>query len=570
MSTDYIRSDVIPYPAVTICSPLLIKNEFMNVSKYFPKQKDLKISPTDRGYMTASLHACSDNTGSAFLEPDMNHDDFDQRTPEILDATSPTIKEMFLMCSIEGADRCEQLFIRSMTDDGYCFTFNMLGYHSVFNPNISKYFDSYKRKDIPKAWNYEAKQFHDDENSPEPPLWTLQDGYLTNESLTQPLRANRAKLSLLTVIKDVDIPNLCEARRQGYKVILHLPNEIPTIFHSETYFQLKNLKTMSISAEVIEKDESLRRLTPDQRGCYFEDERQLKFFKSYTQRNCEYECMTNYTLRTCGCVKFSMPRDKMTEICRDKDIKCYTVLITHWPDIIRTNPTVSDAENAYKFPCNCIQSCTLINYKVITERSFEMNQQNSGYLMYLEAMMSNNEDKNETLSYLEISFKDFQILHTTHFTAYEIQNLISDIGGLLGLFLGFSLISIFEIITRIINMVKQKWFKQDEAKVEVKVEPKHALAFRSYLRSLQLSSTNARKGFTFGSHFRRQFLLIPFLNCWKANRQMKGKKNEAKRLRWESDTMYVWNYISIYTTMTTKNLTEDVDDDDNDAYGRDM
>jgi len=31
----------------------------------------------------------------------------------------------------------------------------------------------------------------------------------------------------------------------------------------------------------------------------------------------------------------------------------------------------------------------------------------------------------------------------------------------------------------------------------------------------------------------------------------------------------VWNYISIYTTMTTKNLTEDVDDDD-DAYGKDV
>lgn len=393
ISTDYIRSDDIPYPAVTICSPLLIKNEFMNVSKYFTKNRGVRITTTDRGYLTAAVHACFDRIGS-FLQPDLNFDDFDQRTSEILDATSPTIREMFYDCSIEGAENCTELFIRPLTDDGYCFTFNMLGYHSVFNGNISKYFDSYKRKWIPKTWKFDEnrrdRKFHDDENVPEPPLWTLQDGYLTNESSTQPLRAKRAKLNLLTAIKDVDIPNLCEARRHGYKVILHLPNEIPTIFHSETYFQLKSLKAMAISAEVIKYDETLRRLSPDQRGCYFNDERKLRFFKFYTQRNCEYECMTNYTLKTCGCVKFSMPRDMMTKVCGDMDIYCYHGLITEWPEIIRTSPNEFEGEEAFKFPCNCIQSCTQLNYKVVSERSFEMNEQNSGQLIFLGSLMSNN------------------------------------------------------------------------------------------------------------------------------------------------------------------------------------
>lgn len=44
------------------------------------------------------------------------------------------------------------------------------------------------------------------------------------------------------------------------------------------------------------------------RQCYFDEERHLKFFKVYSETNCELECIANYTLSICGCVKFSMPR----------------------------------------------------------------------------------------------------------------------------------------------------------------------------------------------------------------------------------------------------------------------
>lgn len=43
------------------------------------------------------------------------------------------------------------------------------------------------------------------------------------------------------------------------------------------------------------------------RQCFFDTERQLRFFKIYTQRNCELECLANFTVKTCGCAKFSMP-----------------------------------------------------------------------------------------------------------------------------------------------------------------------------------------------------------------------------------------------------------------------
>lgn len=37
----------------------------------------------------------------------------------------------------------------------------------------------------------------------------------------------------------------------------------------------------------------------------------LRFYKNYTQANCEMECLSNYTKNECGCVKFSMPRENL-------------------------------------------------------------------------------------------------------------------------------------------------------------------------------------------------------------------------------------------------------------------
>ena len=45
-----------------------------------------------------------------------------------------------------------------------------------------------------------------------------------------------------------------------------------------------------------------------------------------------------------------------------------------------------------------------------------------------------------------MNFESSQILITTHYVTYKLHNFICDIGGLAGLFLGFSLLSMFEMI----------------------------------------------------------------------------------------------------------------------------
>lgn len=63
---------------------------------------------------------------------------------------------------------------------------------------------------------------------------------------------------------------------------------------------------VAIKPRMITISENLKSYKPEDRKCYLSDERKLRFFKSYTQENCEQECILNKTLVTCRCAPFYM------------------------------------------------------------------------------------------------------------------------------------------------------------------------------------------------------------------------------------------------------------------------
>lgn len=95
------------------------------------------------------------------------------------------------------------------------------------------------------------------------------------------------------------------------------------------------------------------------------------------------ECLSNYTLRKCGCVKFSAPRSHNTPICNSPKIECY-----------------ENAEKMYVYPtqveihdqlialpgCNCLPSCTIITYNV------EATQAKINMYPYLKQLNASQED----------------------------------------------------------------------------------------------------------------------------------------------------------------------------------
>ncbi|CAG9804870.1 unnamed protein product [Chironomus riparius] len=346
--------------------------------------------------------------------------------------------EILSVCAVDDFFGCERIYIRSLSDWGYCFSFNMIGYDSIFNDGIIEDFDVYKRTKITKSIDPNVPpEYHDDVNSPVPSSWTPEQGYIINNSSTYPLPASKGR-ALMTQIKirNIDMPSRCLSRSSLLFMFLHLPNELPTILLKSYHFKLNTNNLLQISAELKQNDKTLKTFDIQERGCFFDGERNLKFFKSYTKVNCENECMINFTQQQCGCVRLSMPRIKDMDVCKFKDIMCYQTIVHTWPSIYFKSS--EHHEKLPDFPCDCMPLCTQIKYTVVDKATLNSRQLNDG----------------NTYAAVSIKFDESQIVKRTNYVTYKLQNFVADIGGLIGLFLGFSLLSLFDTFLKICSCLK--------------------------------------------------------------------------------------------------------------------
>lgn len=238
---------------------------------------------------------------------------------EYLSRASFTTKEALSFCYTlnEMKKNCTEILNRIITEYGICYAFNMQGYHSIFNDGVqSEDFNLFKRQTIRNAMNENSKYFSDDKRGREDVEWTLHNGYTSDNDDAFPMRViSENSVKFILKIPKSETNNFCPLLHNSYKVIFHMPNEIPTKFHDYVYSTIGSQFFISMTAKHYMTDESLRKYSPEMRGCYIDGERKLKFFRSYTKAHCDTECLTNYTLHECGCVKFSMPRLSATPVC---------------------------------------------------------------------------------------------------------------------------------------------------------------------------------------------------------------------------------------------------------------
>lgn len=139
--------------------------------------------------------------------------------------------------------------------------------------------------------------------------WNLEKGYKDpRNKKNYPIQGLNRHFGLLyrTSINNFEY-QCCREINQGLKIVLSMPGEAPRI--SENYFRISHWykNTIRIAPELTTTTDNLRHFTPNQRKCFYADERRLRFFNMYTGVNCEEECVANFTKIICDCVKFSMP-----------------------------------------------------------------------------------------------------------------------------------------------------------------------------------------------------------------------------------------------------------------------
>lgn len=326
----------LPFPAVTICTPYFARNATANLSMFLKNTSQI-LTAEEQNQMAANVQACAPHFGSLIADSCPLADN--TRIIEIMKSKDLSIKEAFRSCGVHNHVRnCSDMFDYVLTDHGYCFSFNLQESIPYFNAEVIS--------DDFKCYTREIDRGYDGD-------WTLEGGYKNRSQMLRPYRAVRKDESFIQMIIKTSDVNLCPENGISYSLYFHMPNEIMTPLHVPMY--AFGVRTQTLDATYHTVDESLRHYSPDKRECYFDGEKQLKFFKIYTKAHCEFECMSNYTLDVCACVKFSMPRDNLTAVCDLSQTSCYVRTMKEWTKTAKT--------------CACLHSCTYIDYSIKDDRS---------------------------------------------------------------------------------------------------------------------------------------------------------------------------------------------------------
>ncbi|KAL3267548.1 hypothetical protein HHI36_011668 [Cryptolaemus montrouzieri] len=417
----------VPFPAVTICPETKITRQCLNYSRVlrFRKAKrDNEISQQEKDYFDYMAPLCrlENHVNSTRDEPLNDYAEFLEKCKSV------DLQNGF--CQYLGRNiNCTEIFTPIITDDGLCYTFNMLDERNIYTEtNQRKYFNHMSR------------------NSD----WSIEYGYRKqNNKSTYPRRGFRAGIHNSLVItlftKKSDVYASCQDfSLHGLKVTLHTPSTIPRPNQISFPTGFDELVAVSVIPALSITSAEIKEYSPHKRSCYFEKERKLKYFQRYTQSNCNMECWTNFTIQECGCVHFYMPRDADTRICSPSKIKCLSdaedsYAVSNFPK--RYRPT-KQPKGALDNDCDCLPSCADLSYETeISRGRWKWNDSSRPEGRYMRKYFDE-----YYASTIKVFYKTSHFLPIEKTELYGIVSFLSNAGGILGLFLGFSLFSVVEIL----------------------------------------------------------------------------------------------------------------------------
>lgn len=395
----------IPFPSVTICTDTKSKQRRFNYTDFYYKladDKHFKANLTDenRGRFTSVAQMCHKRS---YLIDELDGNVTYRNVHADIQRVSPNSREILTKCEWSGKVNCKKMFREILTDEGVCITFNMLNASEI-----------YREENLAK--NYSIL-IHDD---------SLNSSRIPGESKTYPRRvatgSKGLKVDLRLFTNDSDF--LCGGPVQSFKVLLHQAGEIPQMTKYFYRIPLDHDIVMAVRANIMNTTENLlENYEANRRKCFRDGERNLDFFKKYTQRNCQLDCIANRMAEVCKCVKFTMPRKETTPVCGLKKLNC-------------TVDVVADTK------CDCLPACESISYDAelsmakydrfdynrVANRKFDHSASHRKYVR------------------LFISFKDDQFFASRRSELYATTDFIANVGGIMGLFMGVSLLSIVEMV----------------------------------------------------------------------------------------------------------------------------
>ncbi|XP_012137115.2 sodium channel protein Nach [Megachile rotundata] len=257
----------------------------------------------------------------------------------------------------------------------------------------------------------------------------------------------------------------------GTKILLHSPFDYPDDNAANSIIPVNTYSFLIVQPGETYSTNNVRKMSS--RGCIFNDEPAAldhidkeKYFipARYSLINCLVECRANVINMKCGCIPYYYPQSN-ARICNLKDIECLETYKywydTSWPGTDMSPNIVSFTElNDNRRPCGCPADCNFYNYFVQNSVGNLDKRIYYNGLTYTNNRSKGNTWKNQSV--IHIFFGDLVSVQYRRDKYNTWRHMFATFGGLLGLFAGFSLMSVAEIIYFFIIRVITEMFTNKE------------------------------------------------------------------------------------------------------------
>ncbi|XP_030378904.1 pickpocket protein 28 [Scaptodrosophila lebanonensis] len=397
----------IPFPAITIC----------NLNQAL-RSRVKRISRSSTNY--SLLMSLCDQGGDLTISYIGTWKYF----KAILVEVAQPCNDMLLYCSFGAKqENCSVIFNSVLTDDGLCCTFNALDPIYLFR----NYSDDV-RLSPPRDTHYKAIN------------WTPERGYtkkLPDFYYPRGSGGTGSRMGLSVVLNASIGEYYCtKSMSVGFKVLVHSPAELPKV--SNYGFLVTAGREARIPIEPVYEDalSSIRSIKKNVRRCLFSDEGDLAYYRTYSRKNCELECEAKLLLRECNCVLYYLPRiDPMARVCGPNDNVCTVTVQTQ----IESSQGNLSCDSCWPGCFELTYRATISSSLIVPGRSYQNGDELIAYIL------NGSVDLNE-LSILNFFYVSNIFRSTTKSEMFGFTEFLSNTGGLLGLFMGFSIFSVIEIV----------------------------------------------------------------------------------------------------------------------------
>ncbi|XP_052744589.1 pickpocket protein 28-like [Bicyclus anynana] len=419
----------VPFPSVVLCPHLHVKLSFANVSE---------LKGTERFFTSLVCPEINKENKIMDTKQRLTYKENEMLQKFILKG-SPSCSDLVKVCHWRSEyetewfrkDCCEKLLKPIFTDYGLCYTFNSLPLNGMTNKTI----------DWQNTFNPFATTMSLE--------WDLDKGYpkkFPPTPGTLPFRVMASGeangLGIELYLNTSEHQYECDGNNLGFNILISSPTDH---VYTSTILRLPmdRMTTVEVSPISYKTDSSLRALSPDQRQCFFQNERKLQYYEFYTDTNCKLDLRIRETVKQCNCALYNWPRKHVwSPICSTKsDFECVAqvkarvgeqLIFAYYADSEEQRKPHEDATSCYP-ACNDVLYSTQVYYSDLMKDP-------------VDAKMDWDSSKKGERTRINVHFYNDMFLGQHRHAQYDDYYFAGAIGGLLSLFLGFSIISVAELV----------------------------------------------------------------------------------------------------------------------------